>query len=325
MQMSLNLSKRPGGLKVMFLTVVMLALSATWAQAASAAGAPAADTFSWKAFLAPFHTVVLHLPIGFLTIAFILELYSLWRPLEAVKKVISIVLVMTVITAIISVALGLLRGESADYDPAMLDKHKWAGITFATMAFLTMAFHFGIHKSKLMRGVYWLFLFCSMGVMTVAGHLGGNLTHGSAYLTENAPPFIKNLIGEKAPEVAAVPTDDAAKYYVDEIKPIFEAKCFSCHGPEKQKGGMRLDERASVLKGGDSEEPTIKPGDPASSYLLKVVMLPADHDDVMPPSGKGTVSEEEIAKMVKWIRNGAAYPAAAPTTQTAEKKQDKHS
>ena len=160
-----------------------------------------------------------------------------------------------------------------------------------------------------MRGVYYGFIGLCMGVMTITGHLGGNLTHGSTYLTDNAPEFIKKLAGAKSgATVVEPPKDEAAKYYVEQIKPIFEAKCFSCHGPEKQKGDLRLDQREAVLKGGDSGEPAVKLDDPAASYLLRLVMMPPDHDDVMPPAGKGTVSEEEIMKIIRWIRAGAAYP-----------------
>ncbi|MBI5775304.1 MAG: hypothetical protein HZA89_16405, partial [Verrucomicrobia bacterium] len=43
--------------------------------------------------------------------------------------------------------------------------------------------------------------------------------------------------------------------YTKDIRPIFAAKCYSCHGPEKQKGQLRLDRRADALKGGDSHAP----------------------------------------------------------------------
>lgn len=278
------------------------------AQAAGAAKG-AEEGFSWIKFLAPFHTVVLHMPIGFMTTVLILEAYSFWRPAEALKGVVRLVLIMTVLSSAVSAVLGWMRGQGGDYDPTTLERHQWAGISFAVATLVTTGLNFFLGKGKAVRGVYYASIGLCMGVMTIAGHLGGNLTHGSSYLTENAPAFIKNIVDKKpaAPLVEA-PKDEAAKYYVEHIKPIFEAKCFSCHGPEKQKGGLRLDERVAVLKGGDSGEPGVKLDDPAASYLLRLVMLPADHDDVMPPAGKGTVSEEEIMKLIRWIRNGAVYP-----------------
>lgn len=290
------------------------------AQAAGAAkGAP--HDFSWTAFLAPFHTVVLHLPIGFMTMVVVLEAYSYWRPADALKGVVRLVLVLTVLSSVLAAALGWMRGQGGDYDPTTLERHKWMGIAFAVATLVSAGLNFVLGRGKAMRGIYYASIGLCLGLMTIAGHLGGNLTHGSNYLTENAPDFIKNMAGKKeAPVPVEAPKDEATKMYVEQIKPIFEAKCFSCHGPEKQKGGLRLDQRETALKGGDSGEPAIKLSDPATSYLLRLVMLPSDNDDVMPPSGKGSVSEEEIMKIIKWIRAGAAYPEAVTTTAKNEGK-----
>src|SRR5579872_7512008 len=56
-----------------------------------------------------------------------------------------------------------------------------------------------------------------------------------------------------------------------DIEPIFAGHCFKCHGPEKQKSGLRLDLKESAFKGGDSGEPAVAPGDPAHSHLLGLV------------------------------------------------------
>ncbi len=302
------------------LIVLLCLFIVPMAQAAGAAK-EAEQGFSLTAFLAPFHTVVLHLPIGFMTMVVILEAYSFWRPADAMKGVIRLVLVMTVLSSALAAALGWLRGQGEEYDVITLDRHRWMGIAFAVATLVAAGLHFGLSRGKAMRGLYFASLGLCLTLMTIAGHLGGNLTHGSNYLTENAPGFIKNLLEKK--EVAVVvapPKDEATKLYVEQIKPIFEAKCFSCHGPEKQKGGLRLDQRVAALKGGDSGEPAIKLDDPATSYMLRLVMLPGDHDDVMPPSGKGTVSEEEIMKIIRWIRAGAPYPEEATTVAKAGSK-----
>src|SRR6185436_17957001 len=59
--------------------------------------------------------------------------------------------------------------------------------------------------------------------------------------------------------------------FVKDIKPIFEANCVKCHGPEKQKGGLRLDIKAIALKGGDDYAPVIVPGKSADSPLIHFV------------------------------------------------------
>ena len=50
-------------------------------------------------------------------------------------------------------------------------------------------------------------------------------------------------------------TSFAAVDFETQIKPIFDEHCIKCHGPEKQKSDLRLDSRASILKGGDLGEP----------------------------------------------------------------------
>src|SRR5438105_2651835 len=78
-----------------------------------------------------------------------------------------------------------------------------------------------------------------------------------------------------APVLADRPPD-----FDRDIKPVLERNCFKCHGPDKQKGGLRLDLKPSMLKGGDSGEPAIVPGNPLKSHLLKLVVS-NDPDEVM--------------------------------------------
>ena len=55
-----------------------------------------------------------------------------------------------------------------------------------------------------------------------------------------------------------------------DVRPILTAACMSCHGPAKQRGGLRLDNGAAALRGGD-RGPAFKPGDAAHSRLLLAV------------------------------------------------------
>src|SRR5205807_3925136 len=56
----------------------------------------------------------------------------------------------------------------------------------------------------------------------------------------------------------------AAETFEKSVRPVLSANCFSCHGPEKQKGSLRLDSRTAMLTGGDSG-PVIVPGHPEES------------------------------------------------------------
>src|SRR6185295_18167113 len=94
------------------------------------------------------------------------------------------------------------------------------------------------------------------------------------------------------------------------VRPILHQHCVQCHGPEKQKGGLRLDTPAGVRKGGDAG-PVLVPGDPDKSLLIKAVRQ-TDPDLAMPPKKSGKkLPDAVIADLVKWIQSGAPYPPDA--------------
>jgi cytochrome c553 len=95
----------------------------------------------------------------------------------------------------------------------------------------------------------------------------------------------------------------AAENFEKSVRPVLSANCFTCHGPEKHKGGLRLDSRAAMLNGGDSG-PAIVPGHAAQSLLVKAIHY-AD-EPRMPP--KGRLSADAIAALTVWIQQGAPWP-----------------
>ena len=110
---------------------------------------------------------------------------------------------------------------------------------------------------------------------------------------------------------AADPT--AVEFFENKVRPILVQNCLGCHGPEKQKGGLRLDSEAAVLKGGDSG-PALASGEPAKSRLIDAV----GYQNVelhMPPKGK--LPDAVIADLTEWVRRGAAWPAESVAKATA--------
>ncbi len=93
--------------------------------------------------------------------------------------------------------------------------------------------------------------------------------------------------------------------FTKEVRPILEKHCFECHGEKKQKGGLRMDRRADVLRGGDAAKP-FDPGKSAESEAVKRI-LSDDDDEKMPPKGK-RVAPEDVAKLRAWIDAGAVLP-----------------
>jgi mono/diheme cytochrome c family protein len=108
--------------------------------------------------------------------------------------------------------------------------------------------------------------------------------------------------------IAALPAPSRAKDvdFAKEVYPVLQRSCFECHGPEKHKGGLRLDERDGAFKGGDSGDTIVK-GKPGDSELLHRVSLPKEDRDVMPNRGE-KLSSQEIEKIRAWIAAGAPWP-----------------
>jgi len=104
------------------------------------------------------------------------------------------------------------------------------------------------------------------------------------------------------------------QFFESKIRPIFANNCYKCHSQEspKVKGGLFLDSREGVLKGGETG-PAIVPGNPDQSLLIKAVRY-ADPDLQMPPKDK-KLSDAQIADLVAWVKMGAPDPRIATAMQ----------
>lgn len=103
----------------------------------------------------------------------------------------------------------------------------------------------------------------------------------------------------------AGPEEDFEKH----IRPLFVNTCVKCHGPEKMSGGLRLDSREALLKGGESG-PAVVAGKPLQSLLVRAVSHTGDLK--MPPKAK--LSDKEIEAIALWIAQGAVWPGSGKLT-----------
>ncbi len=100
------------------------------------------------------------------------------------------------------------------------------------------------------------------------------------------------------------------EYFESKVRPVLASNCYDCHA-EEQFGGLRLDSRDAMLKGGKSG-PAIVPGDPDQSLLIQAVRQTSEK--LKMPKG-GRLRPDEIDVLVEWVKAGAVWPAA--TTATA--------
>ncbi len=106
--------------------------------------------------------------------------------------------------------------------------------------------------------------------------------------------------------IAAEPVD-----FQRQIRPLLADRCLACHGrdAEHRQGGLRLDERAAALKGGDSGEAAIVPGQPDKSELVRRIFA-EDADERMPPAdSKKSLTAAEKDLLRRWVAEGAEYKA----------------
>lgn len=268
----------------------------------------AVTEIDWENFVGPFHVVMLHYPIGFLTLAVLLEAWTSRRPSEVGRRAVGFTLGVSVLVAWLVVWLGLMRAGHGGFDPQVLRLHKVFGIAVATMSTLCWWLHrqlYPVPERVAVRRTYRGLLAGCFVLLVMAGHQGGTLTHGSRFLSEGVPSGLSSLM-----MVSAATTEKpgpAGDVYSQTIHPLFVKKCLQCHGPEKQKSRYRLDDPVIALKGGASGETAIVPSDPMKSHLVKLLFLPPDHDEAMPPEGKERLTPEEIVAIVQWIQAGAPF------------------
>jgi hypothetical protein len=106
--------------------------------------------------------------------------------------------------------------------------------------------------------------------------------------------------------------------FARDVRPILEQNCWKCHGPEKQKGGLRFDHRAAALGPGDSGERAITPGKAEQSELIRRVEA-EDAEERMPP-GSDPLGRDQTNLLRAWIDQGAEWPEAATTASSARKE-----
>ncbi|HWE35629.1 MAG TPA: PSD1 and planctomycete cytochrome C domain-containing protein [Isosphaeraceae bacterium] len=111
--------------------------------------------------------------------------------------------------------------------------------------------------------------------------------------------------GEPKPGPKADPA--RIEFFEAKVRPVLAANCVGCHGPDKQKAGLRLDSRAAILQGGDSG-PAVQPGEPEQSLLVEVIRY--NDEPRMPP--KARLKDVEIAALTRWVADGLPWPDAGP-------------
>jgi uncharacterized membrane protein len=165
---------------------LVLALLASASASAQTAQAEPPEILT---FLGRFHPLLVHIPIGFLFVAFMLEVFSRFQRYRELRHAVTFILLLGTISAVASAVMGYFLSLSGGYEADTLFWHQWLGIGVAALSVLAYVLKVNADRWPAFPGgrvyfpVFVLAVFLTMG----AGHYGGALTHGSDYLTQYMP------------------------------------------------------------------------------------------------------------------------------------------
>ena len=131
-------------------------------------------------------------------------------------------------------------------------------------------------------------------------------------LTAAQQATLKTWIEQGAPWPDDIKLAQAERVdFVKQIQPIFEVNCVACHKEGHAKGDLRMDVKSEFFKSKD-----IVPGDAKASKVFTSTVLPADHDDLMPPKKKGGPLPQQQTDLIRdWIDQGAGWPDGVTLSQ----------
>ncbi len=151
---------------------------------------------------------------------------------------------------------------------------------------------------------------CGRGTMERFGEVnfeGCRRMQPSRHTTITAACLVASIVAGwlTAATAAVAESPDAVRAFEESIRPVLSQRCVSCHGAEKQEGGLRLDSAMSLAAGGDSG-PAVVAGDPEASLLIQAVRRDGLE---MPPDAP--LEASDVAALTAWVQAGAIWPEAA--------------
>ena len=260
-------------------------------------------------FFGRFHPLILHLPICFLSLAFLLEILSRFERFRAYRPAVGLTLLLGAGSAAVAAILGYMLAQGGGYGEDLLSLHQWLGIGTAVLAIVSFVLYQQRNKqaNPALDKAYVSTLSVMVLVLMGAGHFGGSLTHGSDYLTQYMPNPLRKLAGmseKESKEIKPITNLEEAVVYTDIIYPIFDTRCVSCHNPDKKKGELMMHTAEALLEGGENG-PIFEAGDPEKSEMLIRVHLPEEDEDHMPPDGKNQLTDEQVTLLTWWVAQWA--------------------
>ncbi|MES2002982.1 MAG: c-type cytochrome domain-containing protein [Bacteroidota bacterium] len=249
-------------------------------------------------FIGRFHPVLVHLPIGFLLLALVFQWLSGKEKYAGILPATKIAFLLGMVSALLSCVTGWSLSSGGEYDEDTLSFHKWMGISVAAISIV--GYLLVARPNTFLKRTISLITFL---LIIITGHLGGTLTHGEGFLTKGIS--IKSGDSSKLTRKNIANVQEA-QVFADIIQPVLHDKCGGCHSATKQKGGLRLDGKEWILKGGKDGQVFLSGNADASELYKRVIMDPLEEKH-MPPKGKPQLTEQEVNLLHWWINSNAGF------------------
>lgn len=249
-------------------------------------------------FIGRFHVLILHFPIVLILCAPLADLISHYQKIDSLKKVSPFLWAAAALCSFFTAILGLLLAGGEGYAADTVQGHRFAGVSLAVITIAVAALRISAvsFSASLLMRIYAVAAPITVLWMFVAAHEGGNLVRGESYLIAHAPKPLQMIVGYEEPILTA--DLDSDPHFVNEIQPVFKEHCFSCHGPTKQKGNMRLDIlNPDMVNGHDGEK--------------WHEVLSALNSGDMPPKEQDQPSDMDREKLVAWLTGSLKHAAEA--------------
>jgi uncharacterized membrane protein len=260
-------------------------------------------------FVGRFHPLSVHFPIAVLLLVPLFEILGRKRNLPFLLASVDLLLLLGTCGAIAAAALGWCLARGGGYSGPLVRQHMLGGILVAAATWLCWWLRPHAGSSAPAR-VYAALLLASVGLVSFTGYRGGQLAHGANHLTEFMPSPLHKWLGSAGLVGGTKPVEEnPSTFYGARIQPLFEGHCVTCHGQNKHRAGLRLDNYAAAMRGG-KHGPVIKPGDLKGSELFHRITLPPTDDDFMPADNKRPLSVGEVKSIEAWISQGASRTLA---------------
>jgi uncharacterized membrane protein len=252
-------------------------------------------------FLGRFHVLALHLPIGLVLGAVLLDHLALKPRFHAFSAASTFLWGTAALSAIGTVALGYMHYLEGGFASAAATVHMALGTSIAVVS--TAVWIVRLREIALPRLAEHGVAAVLVVLVVLTGHYGGNLTHGPTYLLEYAPSPIRALagLGPRRPPVTDLA---AADVFLDVVHPMLRSRCSNCHSDDRQRGGLNLSSYESLRRGGETGT-VVTAGNAQRSELYRRITLAEDDEERMPAEGKTPLTEEQTEIIGWWIDAGA--------------------